>query len=76
LVGHLISFCFWFDHRNRRTFLTRHDQLRRTLIAFRSARLATLAFAPRNAMRVEFTETTLHSPEGRAGENLRSPTKN
>jgi hypothetical protein len=61
-VGHIRSFCFWFDRLNRRTGLTRHYHLRRILESISSARLATLAFASLMDSRMEFTEATLHAP--------------
>ena len=60
-VGHIRSFCFWFDRLNRRTGLTRHYHLRRILESISSARLATLAFASLMDSRMEFTEATLHA---------------
>ena len=59
-VGHIMSFCFWFDRLNRRTGLTRHYHLGRILDSLSSARLATLAFASLRESRMEFTEATLH----------------
>ena len=59
-VGQILSVCFWFDHLNRRTGLTRHYHLGRRLNPLSFARLATLAFAPLRGLSLKFTEATLH----------------
>ena len=73
LVGHVMSFCFWFDRLNRRTGLPRHHHLIRKLNGLSSARLATLAFAPLRELSLEFTEAMLHDPRPLPCPALRSP---